>query len=113
MDQTTTGLIGLLITLIVTGVMLRRRYGNLYSRASDAFERATGLSMTVVVRGLGILTLVGWAVVYLLIHDGSEIDLEEIWPSFGKSLSESLSTADPLAEDGSGSSAPENNGTEP
>lgn len=103
MDYTTTGLIALLIAIIATGVVLRRRYGNVYRRMADAFEQATGISMVHVVRGLGILTLIGWAVVFLILHDGSEISLDQLWPNLGASMESEISPADPLVVPANGS----------
>ena len=66
MDQTTAWLVAFVILIVAFGVYLRRRYGNLYARFSDAVERVTGFPMVAIVRAIGILTLAAWAVVYLL-----------------------------------------------
>ena len=70
-------LVALLFLLAVGVVMLRRRYGNIYAALTLVVERATGLPMATIVRGLGILTLVGWAVVYLFFGGPGENDLEQ------------------------------------
>lgn len=55
----------ILVPVVAAGIFLRWRYGNLYTRMTGVIERRTGLEMATVVRALGVLTLVVWALVYL------------------------------------------------
>ena len=71
MDQDTARLFALLIALIISAFFLRRRYGNVYKAMTEALERTTGLEMTTIWRGLGILTLIVWGLIYL-IYGGQE-----------------------------------------
>ena len=78
MDRTTAWVLALVLTIVAFGAYLRWRYGNLYQRLSAAVERATGVKMVVVVRALGILTVVAWAVVYVLSRSDPDTGLEEL-----------------------------------
>lgn len=80
MDPITIKLIALVVVLAFLGISLRRRYGNLYAALTRRLEGATGLSMTTILRALGLLTLAAWALVYLL-HGGAEEEgLEQLFP---------------------------------
>ena len=79
MDQTTAWLLALVILVIAFGVYLRRRYGNLYVRLSDAMERATGIGMATIVRAIGVLTLAVWVAVYALSGAGPETGLGDLF----------------------------------
>lgn len=79
MDQPTGWLLLVLAAAVAGGVLIRRRYGNLYASLAKAFEQATGLRMATVLRVLGILTLVGWAVIYVSLGDGAESDLDRLF----------------------------------
>ena len=59
--------------------LLRWRYGNIYDGLKQALERAAGLGMATVVRGLGILTLVVWAMVYVFFGSEEETGLEQLF----------------------------------
>ena len=82
MDQISLPLLLLLVALVALGIYVRRRYGNLYERFSEAVERATGLTMTSIVQGLAILTLIVWVVVYLTFGGDQKEGLEEIFQEF-------------------------------
>ena len=82
MDGTGLTLLLLVAVLIAFGVYLRRRYGNLYERLSEAVERATGLAMPTIVRGLGILTLLAWAAIFLIYGGDKEEGLDAIFQEF-------------------------------
>jgi amino acid permease len=71
MDPATAWPFVVLVALGLAAFLIRRRYGNLYEAFTETVERATGLTMTTIVRGIGILTLVVWALVYL-IYGGEE-----------------------------------------
>ncbi len=79
MDPTTQRLVAALAIIVVLAVLLRRRYGNIYDGLKQTFERATGLGMASVVRGLGILTLVVWALVYVFFGGEEETGLEQLF----------------------------------
>lgn len=79
MDHGTRWLVVLLVLLVVGVVMLRRRYGNIYAALTRVIERATGLPMATIVRGLGVVTLIGWAVVYLFFGGEGENDLGQLF----------------------------------
>jgi hypothetical protein len=79
MDQVTGRLLVLLVTLMIAALLLRRRYGNIYKVMTDAVERATGLQMATIWRALGILTLVGWLLVYLLYGGEKETGLDRLF----------------------------------
>jgi hypothetical protein len=79
MDQDTGRLIALFVALLISGIFLRRRYGNIYKVMTEAVERATGLTMTTIVRALGILTLVVWAAIYLIYGGGEETGLDRLF----------------------------------
>ncbi|MDH3595493.1 MAG: hypothetical protein OEU09_17890 [Rhodospirillales bacterium] len=79
MDQDTGRLIALLVALIMTGILLRRRYGNVYKAMTEALERKTGLQMAAIWRGLGIATLVVWLLVYLIFGGEEEAGLDQLF----------------------------------
>ncbi len=79
MDQDTGRLIALLVALIMTGIFLRRRYGNIYKAMTEAVERKTGLQMATIWRGLGIATLVVWLLVYLIFGGREDTGLERLF----------------------------------
>lgn len=79
MDQVTPWLVALLLLLAVLALEIRRRYGNPYAVITTAIERITGLSMLSIVRGLGILTLVGWALIYLFYGGAGETGLGDLF----------------------------------
>ena len=79
MDQDTGRLIALLVALVMTGIFLRRRYGNVYKHMTEALERATGLQMATIWRGLGIATLVVWGLVYLIFGGEEEAGLDQLF----------------------------------
>ena len=79
MDQDTARLFALLIALIISAVLLRRRYGNVYKAMTEALERRTGLSMTTIWRALGILTLVVWGLVYLIYGGEEDIGFDRLF----------------------------------
>ncbi len=79
MDQDTGRLIALLVALIMTGIFLRRRYGNIYKAMTEALERKTGLQMATIWRGLGIATLVVWLLIYLLFGGEEEAGLDQLF----------------------------------
>ena len=64
-------------------MLIRRRFGNPYAAFKQAVEQATGLPMTVIVRWLGIATLVVWAAVYLFFGSAREEGLESLFPDIG------------------------------
>ena len=72
-------LFALLIALIISAFMLRRRYGNVYKAMTEALERATGLSMTTIWRALGILTLIVWGLVYLVFGGEEQAGLDRLF----------------------------------
>ncbi len=80
MDPLTIKLIAFVVVLIAFGISLRRRYGNLYAAFGQWVERATGVSMTTILRALGLLTLAAWAAVYLLYGGAEEEGLGELFP---------------------------------
>ncbi len=79
MNSGTRWLVALLVLLAVGAVMLRRRHGNIYAALTLVIEQATGLPMVTIVRGLGIVTLIGWAVVYLFLGGEGEIGLDQLF----------------------------------
>ncbi len=79
MDHDTARLFALLIALIISAFMLRRRYGNVYKAMTEALERRTGLSMTTIWRGLGILTLIAWGIIYLTYGGEEDIGLDRLF----------------------------------
>ena len=79
MDQTTGRLIALLVALIITGIVIRRRYGNIYKIMTETLERATGLEMATIWRGLGIATLVVWLAIYLIFGGEEEAGLDRLF----------------------------------
>ena len=79
MDHDTARLFALLIALIISAFMLRRRYGNVYKAMTEALERTTGLSMTTIWRALGILTLIVWGIVYLIYGGREELGLDRLF----------------------------------
>jgi hypothetical protein len=79
-DQATGWLLlGLAVLLVVAALHIRRRYGNPYAALTKAFERVTGLPMAAVVKGLGVLTLLAWAVIYLMFRDPAESGLDRLF----------------------------------
>lgn len=80
MDPLTIKLIALVVVLVIFGISLRRRYGNLYSAFGQWVEATTGVSMTTILRALGLLTLAVWAVVYLLYGRAEEEGLQQLFP---------------------------------
>ena len=82
MDRTSLTLLLLVAALIALGIALRRRYGNIYERLSEVVERTTGLAMATIVRGLGILTLLIWAVIFLTSGGDKEEGLDAIFQEF-------------------------------
>ena len=80
MDMGSLALLAAVAALIAAGLVMRRRYGNLYQRLATALERTTGWSMAGVARGLGLLTLVLWAAIYLLYGSERETGLRDLIP---------------------------------
>ena len=79
MDQSTAWLLACFALVIASGLYLRRRYGNIYRRFSEALEHLAGFPMATIVRGLGVLTMVIWAVVYLMSGSERETGLEGLF----------------------------------
>lgn len=82
MDQISLSLLLFVALLIGFGIYMRGKYGNLYLRFSEVVERRTGITMATVVRGLGLLTLVVWAAVFLTYGGDKEEGLEAIFQDF-------------------------------
>lgn len=80
MDPLTIKLIALVVALVIFGISLRRRYGNLYTAFGQWVEATTGISRATIQRALGLLTLAAWAVVYLLYGRAEEEGLSELFP---------------------------------
>ncbi len=79
MDLTTLRLFAAFVIIVIVAFLLRQRYGNIYLGMRQAIERATGLPMPVIVRGLGIATIVLWALVYILFGGEEETGLEQLF----------------------------------
>jgi hypothetical protein len=79
MDQDTVRLISLAVAVIMTGIFLRRRYGNIYKALTDALERKTGLTMTSILRGLGVATVAVWLLIYLIMGGREEEGLDQLF----------------------------------
>jgi amino acid permease len=79
MDPATAWPFVVLVALGLVAFLIRRRYGNLYQVFTEAVERATGLTMTTILRGIGILTLVVWALVYLIYGGDEDNALDQLF----------------------------------
>lgn len=79
MAPSTLWIFALCAAMVAIAVLLRRHYGNLYERLKQGIERTTGWSMTSIVQGLGILTLLVWALVYLFFGGDQQSGLDQLF----------------------------------
>ena len=82
MDQISLPLLLLVAVLIAGGIYIRRRYGNLSERLTQWVEATTGITAATIVRGLALLTLLAWAVIFLIQGGAEEEGLDAIFEKF-------------------------------
>lgn len=82
MDGSSLTLLLFVAVLIAFGAYLRWRYGSLYKKLSDLFERTTGLTMATIVQVLGILTVVIWAAIFLTRGGDRTEGLDELFQDY-------------------------------
>ncbi|MCP4250073.1 MAG: hypothetical protein GY778_23775 [bacterium] len=78
MAPSTLWVFALFTAIVAVAVLLRRRFGNLYDGLKQGIEQTTGWSMTSIVRGLGIVTLIVWALVYLFFGSDERTGLDQL-----------------------------------
>lgn len=70
--------IAVLVLLVTAGILIRRRYGNLYTAATVAIERRTGIHRDWLWRGLALATVAIWLIVYFAIAGDRHGGLQQL-----------------------------------